>query len=407
MPRFFKGLLAFARGNRPMKICILSYYDLMRRNTGGSVRTYHLAENLAAQGHEVIVIIPGGNETFELTNRILVKRMNGMLPYSLLRFFSILLGVSRVTSLYLYDLSFFLRAFSTVSESNIVQIDVPVPAGAFIAFLLAKFFRKPVVVDSHDTFQALRIEYSNVLRRVLELSMEKIAYRCAKLVLTVSEMDKRLLVRYGIRRSKIVVIPNGVDPTTFTPTANAHDIKNRYNLKNFFIVVFVGNMEYLPNREAVNLIATKLAPEILSKIRNVRFLMVGRKPPELPSTTSLIFTGIVNNVAHLLAASDVAVAPLLHGSGTRLKILEYLSCGLPVVSTSVGIEGLKIEKGVNVLIEDDMERFSMRVIELLQDKKLRKSLGDSGRELVVKEYDWREIGKKLSANYGLMTKELR
>jgi len=385
-----------------MKICIISHYDLIRRDTGGSVRTYHLAKNLAAQDHEVSVIIPSRKKSFDLIDGILIKGMNGIFPYSLLRFFSILFGVSRAASLYLYDLSFLLRAFTTISKSAIVQIDAPVPAGALIAFFLAKIFRKPVVVDCHDAFQVLRIDYSNALRRVLELSMENIAYRYAKLVLTVSEKDKRLLIRYKIRQNKIVVIANGVDTTVYKPSVNADGIEKHYDLERFSIVVFVGNMEYAPNQEAISEITTKLAPKIASKIHNVRFLMVGRKPPKLPSTSSLVFTGVVPNVAQLLAVSDVAIAPLLHGSGTRLKILEYFSCGLPVVSTSIGIEGLNVEKGINVLVEDDMNNFSIRVIELLQDKELRTRIGRAGRELVIKEYDWHEIGKKLSEAYRLM-----
>jgi glycosyltransferase involved in cell wall biosynthesis len=346
------------------------------------------------------VIIPGGNETFDLEDEIRVTKINGFLPFSLLRVFSVLLGVERVTSLYLYDPSFLLRALPIVLKSDFIQVDTPVPGGAFITFVLARVFGKSVVVDSHDVFQALRIKYANILRKVIEIPLERMAYKNAKLILTVSKMDKTFLVRYGIREGKIVVVPNGVYPDVFALSSDAEGrVKNRIKLKNFLAVIFVGNMEYSPNEEAVNFIAEKLAPRILNKIHNVRFLMVGRKPSKLPSTSGLVFTGVVQDVAQYLAASDVAIAPLLRGSGSRLKVLEYLSCGLPVVSTSVGVEGLKVENGVNVLIEDDMNRFHAKVIELLRNKNLRTSLGSSGRELVVREYDWSVIGKRLSTTY--------
>lgn len=382
-----------------MKICIISYYDLTRRDSGGPVRTYNLAKGLAAEGHAVNVIIPGGNETFDLEGEIRVTKINGLLPYSLLRFFSVLLGVERVTSLYLYDPSFLLRALPIVLKSDLIQVDTPVPGGAFITFILARVFGKSVAIDSHDVFQALRIEYANILRKVIEIPMERMVYKNAKLILTVSKMDKTFLVRYGIREGKIVVIPNGVDPYAFALSADAEYAKNRNRRCRTFTIIFVGNMEYLPNAEAVDFIVEKLAPRILNEIRNVRFLMVGRKPRKLLSTPGLVFTGIVQNVAQYLVASDVAIAPLLRGSGSRLKVLEYLSCGLPVVSTSVGVEGLKVENGVNVFIEDDMDKFHTKVIELLRDENLRTSLGSSGRELVVREYDWGVIGKKLSAAY--------
>lgn len=379
-----------------MKICIISNYDLIQRDTGGAVRTYYLAKTLAMQGHKVNVIVPGFGRTIRLNDRLVVKRTAGLVPYSFLKFFSILLGVSKVTSLYFYDVSFILRAYPTVLNCDIIQLDAQASVTPLITFFLTKIFKKPIVLDTHDAFQALKIEYSKTLRKVLEFPMEKIAYRFAKLILTVSEEDKKYLIKFGIRRDKIFVVPNGVDTSVFKPALNRDDIKNSYNLKDFFTVIFVGNMEYHPNQEAVNLIATKIAPKILSEIQNVRFLIVGRKPPKIPITPSLTFAGVVDNIAKVLAASDVAIAPLLHGSGTRLKILEYLSCGLPIVSTSIGIEGLKVKDGVNVLVEDDMDMFPIRVIELLQDEELRASIGDSGRDLVIREYDWRKIGKELS-----------
>ena len=354
------------------------------------------------------MIIPGGNETFDLEGEIRVTKINGLLPFSLLRFFSVLLGVERVTSLYLYDLLFLLRALPIVLKSDLVQIDTPVPGGAFITFFLARVFGKSVVIDAHDVFQALRIEYANILRKIIEIPMERMAYKNAKLILTVSEMDKAFLVRYGIREGKIIVIPNGVDPAVFALSVDAEEhVKNRIKLKNFLTVIFVGNMEYSPNEEAVDFIAEKLAPRILDEIRNVRFLMVGRKPSKLPSASGLIFSGVVQDVAQYLVASDVAIAPLLRGSGSRLKVLEYLSCGLPVVSTSVGVEGLKVENGVNVLVEDDLDKFHTRVIELLRDENLRISLGRSGRDLTLKEYDWGVIGKRLSATYRRLNRTVK
>ena len=389
-----------------MKICFLSCFDdLILKDTGGSIRIYYLAKSLAELGHEVHVVIPGDTETFEWTDGVMVHRIKGLCPCWVLRFFSSLLGVSRATSLFFYDLSFILRASRIILKSDIIQVEGSV-SPPLITFFVTRVLRKPIIVDSHDTFQALRTKYQNTLRKILEIFLEKITYRYAKLILTVSEKDKDFLIKYGIHGDDIVVIPNGVDTEAFTPLLNERNFRNHYNfnLKNFYKVVFVGNMEYLPNWEAAYVISSYLAPKILSQIDNVKFLMVGRTPPKLPpSSSNVIFTGVVGNVAEFLATSDIAIAPLLHGSGTRLKILEYFSCGLPVVSTSVGVEGLKVEKGVNVLIEDDMDKFSSRIIQLLQDKKFRKSLGSSARKLVVKAYDWREIGKKLSATYGSVT----
>lgn len=388
-----------------MKICYLSCSDdLVLKDTGGSIRIYNLAKSLAKLGHEVHIVIPGAKETFEWSNRVIVHRIKGLCPSWVLRFLSRLLGVSRPTSLFFYDLSFILRASRIILKSDVIQVEGSVSA-PLIAYIVTRVLKKPIIIDSHDTFQALRVKYPNTLRKILEVFFEKMAYNYANLILTVSEKERELLIKYGIHRDIIAVIPNGVDTEAFTSSLSVPktQIHYYYKLEDYYKVIFVGNMEYLPNQEAANIITSHIAPMALNQIGNVKFLMVGRGPPKFPTNSSdVVFTGVVENVAAFLAVSDVAIAPLLQGTGARLKILEYFSCGLPVVSTSVGAEGLDVENGVNILIEDDMDKFAVRIIDLLMNKELRVRLGKAARELVVKKYDWRVIGKQLNKVYCIL-----
>ncbi len=367
--------------------------------TGGSVRIYHLAKSLAELGHEVHIIIPGDKGIFKWVNEMMIHSIRGFYPIGVLNLFSNLLGAFRSLPLFFYDFLFILRTCRIILESNIIQMEQPW-AGALMIPLITKVFRKPLIVDSHDAFQALRIRHTGILRRFLETCLEKIAYKLATVISVVSERDKEVLIKHGIKQSKIVVVPNGVDTQTFTPHLGMTYPESRLHSRDFHQVVFVGNMEYFPNQEAVRLIASSLAPKIQSKIDNVRFLMVGRTPHEFrTSFTNLTFTGVVKDVSDFLGTSDVAIAPLLHGSGTRLKILEYFSCGLPVVSTSIGVEGLEVKNGENVLIEDDMSIFADKVIDLLQDRIFSMKLGKAARNLVIYRYDWKEIGKQLARVY--------
>lgn len=383
-----------------MQICFLGCLeDLMLKNTGAPIRTYYLAKSLAALGHEVHIVIPAEKETFEWAHGVTLHGITGILPRRVLRFLSIIVGVSKASSLFLYDLSFIIRSRHIILRSNIVQAEGAV-SSALITLFAKKVFKRPVVVDSHDAFQALRIKYQSSLRKILEIFLEKTTYKCADLILAVSEKDKEFLVKQGICRDKIVVIPNGVDTEAFEPSLKADKAQTIYNLNGPFQVVFVGNMEYLPNQEAANIITSRIAPKVLRHINNTKFLMIGRaslKP--IVNSINVIFTGVVDNVAEFLSASDVAIAPLLQGSGTRLKILEYFSCGLPVVSTSTGAEGLDIKNEVNILIEDDMDKFAMKIVDLLKSKELRERIGKAARDLVMKKYDWRIIGKQLDAVY--------
>ena len=381
-----------------MKICILSCFDdSMLRDTGSSTRIYHLARSLASLGHKVHIITPNDKMTYEYIDGLDVHGIKGFFPKVILEIFGKFLGVSRPTSLLFYDLLFISRAIRIIRESDAVQIEQQSACG-LLAPIITRVLKKPLVVDCHDTFQALRVKHTGIVRKILETFLEKIVYRHANVVLTVSEKEKECLISYGIRRRKIEVIPNGVDTKAFNPLLDVKHVRDRYGLKNFNTIIFVGNMEYLPNQEAVQKIASEIAPKVQKDIANTKFLIVGRIAPKM-EMPSLTFSGVVENVAELLNASDIAIAPLLHGSGTRLKILEYFSCGLPVVSTTVGVEGLEVKNQVNVLIEDDMNEFAVKVTKLLKDGALSMRLGKAARELMLNKYDWKKIVRQLNTVY--------
>lgn len=385
-----------------MKICILSSFeDSIQKDSGASVRIYNLAIGLAAIGHNVKVIIPKYRASCEILDGVSVYGFRGLWPKAALKVLKRFVNVGRSSALYFYDFIFALRVSHLVREADVVQIEHQSSGGLLIPFI-KKILKKPVVVDCHDVFQALRIKHTSMFRRMLEAFLEKLAYKNADLLLTVSEIEKERLISSGFQRCTIEVIPNGVDTKFFEKSFEHTEIREKYGLSGFQIVVFVGNLEYFPNREAIQLLSSVIAPKVSDKIKDVKFLVVGklRNKIDLPRLT---FTGFVDKVSDILSVSDVAVAPLFQGSGTRLKILEYLSCSVPVVTTSVGVEGLNVANGVNVLIEDDMDKFSTRIIELLQDEKLRRTIGDAGRELVVDEYDWLNIARRLDAAYRALT----
>jgi len=356
-----------------------------------------LANVLTNFGNEIHIIIPGQKGLFRWSNGLWVHRIDGFSPARVLKSLSVFFGVLRSTSLYFYDFLFILRTLRIMLKCHLVQIEQPWAGGLLIPFLI-KISRKPFIVDAHDAFQSLKTKRV-WLRKILEVFLERVAYRYANIILTVSEKEKMFLIEYGVPEHKIAVIPNGVDTEVFTPKSKESNI--RKDFPEGFKVLFVGNMEYWPNQEASKLIELQIAPKILARINEVIFFMVGRGSAELglSSSSNILFTGRVDDVRNYLNSSDVAIAPLLNGSGTRLKILEYFSCALPVVSTTVGVEGLDVKDGVNVLIEDNMDEFTNKVIELLKDRALRERLGKAARELVVSKYDWREIGKRLNNIY--------
>jgi glycosyltransferase involved in cell wall biosynthesis len=308
-----------------------------------------------------------------------------------------LLGIAKPLSLFFYDPLFVFRICGLVRNASTVQIEQQT-AGGFLVPIIAKIWKKPIVVDCHDVFQSIRVKHASKVRQILETFIEILVYKFASLILTVSEKEKEILASCGISKEKIKVTPNGVDIEKFVNSAmNLADIRRKYGLGNCRVVVFVGNMEYLPNREAVKLIATKIAPLVCKEVHNAKFLIVGRYIERINSP-NLIFTGTVKDIIEPLAISDVAIAPLYRGSGTRLKILEYLACGLPVISTTKGVEGLNLKNGTGIIIEDDVNEFAKSIIKLLKNPDLIGKLRGNSKESVM-DYDWTKISARLNEIY--------
>ncbi|MGB9683900.1 MAG: glycosyltransferase family 4 protein [Candidatus Bathyarchaeales archaeon] len=374
-----------------------SFEDSLKGDTGYSVRIYNLAKGLAELGNTVYVIIPSRNVAVEKMNNFFVYKIQGFLPKKMLYFFARLIGIAKPTTLTFYDLFFVFRIHNLICDADIVQIEQQT-AGGFLLPIVAKIWKKPVVIDCHDVFQSLMVKHTSRVRRVLETFIEMLVYKLASLILTVSEKEKKILASYEISEEKIKVTPNGVNTERF---ANLHvdlkNVKRKYGLENCRVVVFVGNMEYSPNKEAVKLIAAKIAPIVCSELSNVKFLIVGRYIEKINSP-NLIFTGSVKNIVEPLVISDVAIAPLSRGSGTRLKVLEYLACGLPVISTTKGVEGLNLKNGNNVIIKDDISEFAKSIIELLKNPGLAEKLRKKARRSVM-DYDWGKISAQLHETY--------
>jgi len=161
-------------------------------------------------------------------------------------------------------------------------------------------------------------------------------------------------------------------------------------------------MAYVPNSDGMLYFLDEIFPLIKKKVPGVTITIVGNRPPrELLRRASddVIVTGYVDDVRPFVERAAVYVAPLRIGSGTRLKILEALSMKKPVVTTSIGCEGLDVVDGESALVADEPEAFACRVIELLHSDRLRRKLMRTGSELVREKYDWRIVHKRLDEAY--------
>lgn len=158
------------------------------------------------------------------------------------------------------------------------------------------------------------------------------------------------------------------------------------------VVVFSGNMEYHPNLSAVRFFRAEVWPRLRAEWPQLIWRLVGKNPeaiqPLVAGDARIEVRGPVDDAIGELARASVAVVPLLAGSGTRFKILEAWAAGLPVVSSSIGAEGLPVCDEQNVLLADGAAAFAQAVSRLLACKELRERLAAAGRSLLEKEFTW-------------------
>jgi glycosyltransferase involved in cell wall biosynthesis len=210
----------------------------------------------------------------------------------------------------------------------------------------------------------------------------------------VSQEEKRLLQR-GDPTLPVTVVENGVDTRACRPLEPAGDDGG---------MIFVGTLGYPPNSAAAVYFCEKILPRIRREVPHAHLTVVGGNPParlrRLAGEGFLTVTGRVPDVTPHYRDSAVSVVPLRAGGGTRLKILEAMALGRPVVSTSLGCEGLDVTDGRHLLIADSPEEFAAKVGLLLKSPRRRQDLAEEARLLVEKTYDWAVIGRKLVGLYG-------
>jgi polysaccharide biosynthesis protein PslH len=229
--------------------------------------------------------------------------------------------------------------------------------------------------------------YSRTMRRW----EPRYAARFARCV-AVSEADRRLL-KAANPRLRVRVVPNGVDARLYQPLPRG--VGNP-------TLLFVGNMDARTNVDAMQFFCRDILPRIQRSIPCLEMWIVGINPR--PEVTQLgghgvHVTGLVEDVRPYYARSLVCVVPLRAGSGTRLKILEAMALGRPVVSTSIGCEGLAVRAGEHLFIADTPEAFAESTIRLLTDPALATRIAAKARELVASQYDWDVISKRLLRVY--------
>jgi glycosyltransferase involved in cell wall biosynthesis len=208
----------------------------------------------------------------------------------------------------------------------------------------------------------------------------------------VSQWERANMLNITPDYRHMMVVPNGVDLDRY---------KGNFGAPEPSTLVFPGALTYSANFDAMEFFLHKIFPLVKTARPGIILRITGKTDDvpvdRLPLDEGVILTGYLDDVRPTVARSQVCVTPLLSGGGTRIKILEAMALGTPVVSTRKGAEGLDVTSGEDILIADRPNEFADAILRLLGDETLRARLVANGRKLVQERYGWDRIGEKLNS----------
>jgi glycosyltransferase involved in cell wall biosynthesis len=208
--------------------------------------------------------------------------------------------------------------------------------------------------------------------------------------IAVSDLDaRRLREDFGVAR--LAVVENGVDTEYFQPQARRRQPER---------LLFLGSLDWRPNLDGVKLLLERVFPAVRAAEPSASLCLVGRNPPETLRRQADAMAGVelcanVPDVRPYLADCGLLVVPLRIGGGSRLKILEALASGTPVVSTRIGAEGLRLEAGQDLTVVEDINGLSRVLIEAIRRPEPFQAEAERGREKVLEHYDWDRLADQL------------
>jgi glycosyltransferase involved in cell wall biosynthesis len=228
-------------------------------------------------------------------------------------------------------------------------------------------------------------------------AFERAAWEACDACAAVSTSDREEIARHVGRPAKVMVVPNGVDSTSFDFTA---DVAGRESS-----VLLFGGLDYLPNRDAALWFLRRVAPLLRERLPTARIVVAGRGAKELAGEARGAGVELRSEVAEarqLYATAGAMVVPLRAGGGSRIKILEGMAAGIPIVASRKAIEGLEVEAGVHLRIAEEPEEYVRELATLLRGGEQVAKLRAAARALVERCYDWGRIVGRMEQDLELI-----
>ena len=362
-----------------------------------------MVRSLVAEGNQVIVLEPEACWTTLDSNLASIELFRDI------KMFDYTFGIFR-------DMNpdFIAKCAGLLSDKQFDLVELQHPSGMLTVKILGRLLRHqvPVVYAAHnlesefmaETF-ALDKGYSRMTRRLVTqyaTYLEKaIVKHVASHTTVPSERDRRLFIKkHGMDKADLSVIPFGC---RFLKRVNQNEkdaLKDEIGIgRNRLVVFFHGLYSHPPNKYAFRVIQDYIAPIFELTDKRVLFVLGGTGMPRFEKA-NVKCVGYIDDLSRFLSLADIALVPLIHGAGVKLKVLDYLGAGLPIVSTKKGVEGINVRHQEEALIVDTVDRGFIEAIRyLVGNDAERARLGANAHRLAKREHDWGKIGYKLNELY--------
>ncbi|HUI28812.1 MAG TPA: glycosyltransferase family 4 protein [Candidatus Acidoferrales bacterium] len=385
-----------------MKILQLSPRIPYPLTEGGSIGIFNITRQLSERGALIYFVAVSGNrdtdcpkELSKLCQSVLVTKASKRYSFAAAArnlFSPVPINVEKYHSRKILK-----EIISFASDKQIDLIHVDHLHMAYYGLALGKLLMVPVALREHNLELKIMERFSEssgnpAYRAYAKSQMKKfLKYEpsiCAQMdkcvMITEQDRDRLLSMRRDV---DAVVIPAGVDTDFFKPADSIGDENT---------IIYVGGLDWLPNIDGLKWFVDEVMPIITESKRNVRLIIYGKGDPRsvdrLGNGKNVIVEGYIHDVRQAFMKGRVMVVPLLAGSGIRIRILEAMAAGKPIVTTSIGSEGIKIEPGKNIMIADTANQFAEKVLLLLNDENLCRTVSKEAGSFVSSEYSWHRIG---------------
>jgi len=383
-------------------------------------RPYNLITGLSAQGHEVVVFALG-SAAQDLADVNALRKRGIEVHYqempvwrSLLNSLIALPTGQPLQTVYSWhpgmarQLTEAIHVKDLHKKFDIVHVE-HLRGSRYGVFLKTRFPDLPVIWDSVDSISHLFRQASSYSRSlfgklVTRLELPRTERAEGNLVVLfdhvviTSETDKNALLKLvpnGKLPAPVTVLPNGVDLDYFQPNPSIQ--------RDPETIVFSGKMSYHANVSMVKYLVAEVMPKIWEHRPMTRLTVVGKDPPAdvkaLGENPLIKITGTVDDIRPYLWSATIAAVPLIYGAGIQNKILEAMATGTPVVTTSKALTSLAAGLGTDVFVGDTSDEFSRKVLDLMGNLDLQRSIGNNGLLYVQKNHHWETIVSQLAKIY--------